>query len=541
MKKIIDNAKNAGIDSAITPEGLATGKESFGLIFIGQIYNSFANAYNVNEKECYCKMINKLLENDNELKNILPIEPESTEIFKKIKDGIILTKLVNLIYPDTIDERVIIKDDKKSNLNLVINSAISIGCIIETTSDDILNEVKNKVIDLLYQLLKQIVFKKISLQEYPQLLIVKGKEKAKELLTLDHSEDLIKCWFNYILEMNYFPSKLENYKDDLKDSEKYIVLLSILNNDYDKSALKELDLLKRASKVLEKAKKIGAHIYIKNSDIVKGNERLNQFFCAEIFKANNGIKMAKEEAKNILDKLINDDEESVRKERFFRIWINSLKLDGVKIINNLYNLYEDCKNGILLLKIIDKIIPGNVKWEIVEKNTGSSKFKTMMICQEVVDVLKRSGNKINSISGMDIQNGSKNHILAIIWKLIDLYTLKKTGNKSEQNLIIWANSKIPEERKIQNLKEKKLKDGLFWIYLLSAIEPKSINWDFVVVDNPSDKDKEMNAKYVLSVARKLGAIIFVDWKDITEVNEKLLLTLLASLYEIEQKREKEKN
>ena len=36
---------------------------------------------------------------------------------------------------------------------------------------------------------------------------------------------------------------------------------------------------KRASKVLEKAKKIGAHIYIKNSDIVKGNERLNQFFC----------------------------------------------------------------------------------------------------------------------------------------------------------------------------------------------------------------------------------------------------------------------
>ena len=220
MKKIIDNAKNVGVDSAITPEGLATGKESFGLIFIGQIYNSFANAYNVNEKECYCKMINKLLENDNELKNILPIEPESTGKFKKIKDGIILTKLVNLIYPDTIDERVIIKDDKKSSLNLVINSAISIGCIIETTSDDILNEVKNKVIDLLYQLLKQIIFKKISLQEYPQLLIVKGKEKAKELLTLDHSEDLIKCWFNYILEMNYFPSKLENYKDELKDSEK---------------------------------------------------------------------------------------------------------------------------------------------------------------------------------------------------------------------------------------------------------------------------------------------------------------------------------
>lgn len=73
---------------------------------------------------------------------------------------------------------------------------------------------------------------------------------------------------------------------------------------------------------------------------------------------------------------------------------------------------------------------------------------------------------------------------------------------------------------------------------MSAIEPKCIRWDFVVKDNPSDKDKEMNAKYALSVARGLGALIFVVWEDITEVKSKLLLTFLASIYDVAQNREK---
>ena len=91
------------------------------------------------------------------------------------------------------------------------------------------------------------------------------------------------------------------------------------------------------------------------------------------------------------------------------------------------------------------------------------------------------------------------------------------------------------------LKEKKLSDGLFWIEILAAIEPRSIRWDFVVKDNPSDKDKEMNAKYALSVARGLGALIFVVWEDITEVKNKLLLTFLASLYDVAQTREQKKD
>ncbi len=54
---------------------------------------------------------------------------------------------------------------------------------------------------------------------------------------------------------------------------------------------------------------------------------------------------------------------------------------------------------------------------------------------------------------------------------------------------------------------------------------------------------ENNAKYALSIARKLGATVFLVWEDISEVKPKMLLTFAAGLYEVyslEQKLHKEK-
>lgn len=117
------------------------------------------------------------------MKAKIQIVPESNEVFKKIKDGLILAKLVNLSAPGTVDERVIVKDpgmtteDKELNINLTINSAKSIDCMIESSSDDVLNEVRKADIDLLYQILKPIVYKKICIQEYPQMLRFKQEKE----------------------------------------------------------------------------------------------------------------------------------------------------------------------------------------------------------------------------------------------------------------------------------------------------------------------------------------------------------------------------
>ena len=67
---------------------------------------------------------------------------------------------------------------------------------------------------------------------------------------------------------------------------------------------------------------------------------------------------------------------------------------------------------------------------------------------------------------------------------------------------------------------------------MNSIESRSVNWDIVVTDKDDEESRQNNAKYCISIARKLGATVFLVWEDIAEVKSKLLLTLLASLYEV---------
>ncbi|GJY71179.1 fimbrin-2 [Tanacetum coccineum] len=43
--------------------------------------------------------------------------------------------------------------------------------------------------------------------------------------------------------------------------------------------------------------------------------------------------------------------------------------------------------------------------------------------------------------------------------------------------------------------------------------------------NPLEEEKQMNATYIISIARKIGCLIFLLPKDILEVNQKMILTL----------------
>ncbi|XP_059664382.1 fimbrin-3-like [Cornus florida] len=55
----------------------------------------------------------------------------------------------------------------------------------------------------------------------------------------------------------------------------------------------------------------------------------------------------------------------------------------------------------------------------------------------------------------------------------------------------------------------------------------------------ADEDKILNATYIISVARKLGCSIFLLPEDIIEVNQKMILTLTASImyWSLQQKAE----
>lgn len=54
-----------------------------------------------------------------------------------------------------------------------------------------------------------------------------------------------------------------------------------------------------------------------------------------------------------------DDAGDSREERVFRMWINSLNIDGLYI----NNLFSDCQDGVALIKVIEKVQPGIVNWK----------------------------------------------------------------------------------------------------------------------------------------------------------------------------------
>jgi len=103
-------------------------------------------------------------------------------------------------------------------------------------------------------------------------------------------------------------------------------------------------------------------------------------------------------------------------------------------------------------------------------------------------------------------------------------------------IIKWANEKVKSAGKsssIVSFKDPSISTGLFYLDLLTAIEPRIIDQQYITPGNTGE-EKLLNAKYAISVARKLGAVIFLLPEDIVEVKPKMILTFTASVMALEK-------
>ena len=69
---------------------------------------------------------------------------------------------------------------------------------------------------------------------------------------------------------------------------------------------------------------------------------------------------------------------------------------------------------------------------------------------------------------------------------------------------------------ISGFQDQAISTGLPLIHLIDSIKPGSINYD-LVLDAETDEDKIANAKYGISMARRLGARVYALPEDIVEV------------------------
>lgn len=101
------------------------------------------------------------------------------------------------------------------------------------------------------------------------------------------------------------------------------------------------------------------------------------------------------------------------------MWVNSLNIPNVHV----NNLFEDIKDGIVLLKVLDRVEPGCVDWKKVEMKPNH-RIKKNTNANYAVEIGKNMKFSLVGIGGIDLVDGNKKLTLALIWQMVRKHTLQ---------------------------------------------------------------------------------------------------------------------
>ncbi|SPO30283.1 probable SAC6 - actin filament bundling protein, fimbrin [Ustilago trichophora] len=519
-----------------------------GKVFVKGATSSTQHTINEDERTEFTRHINSSLAGDAHIGSRLPIPTDTFQLFDECRDGLVLCKLINDSVPDTIDERVLNvgKGGKGPNAfqmtennNIVITSAKAIGCsVVNIGPQDIIDGKEHLILGLVWQIIRRGLLSKIDLKNHPELYrLLDDGETLEEFLRLPPDQILLR-WFNYHLKAAGWHRRVANFSKDVSDGENYTVLLSQLKPDScDRAPLQQSDLMQRAEMVLQRADAIGCRKYLTPGSMVAGNPKLNLAFVAHLFNTWPCLEPL-EEAPPV--EIEDFDAEGEREARVFTLWLNSLDVEP-----GVYNLFEDLKDGTVILQAFDKVIPGSVTWKRVSKPKEGqelSRFKAVENTNYAVDLAKASNMHIVGIQGADIVDGTKTLTLGLVWQLMrlnitkTLSSLSKAGRGvSDSDMVAWANNLVKTSGKssqIRSFKDPQLKTAVFFLDLLNALRPGIVDYSLVNAGR-SEEESKMNAKLAISIARKLGALIFLVPEDIIELRQRLILTFVGSLMAIQ--------
>ena len=486
--------------------------------------------------------VNHQLADDVDLKGRLPFEEQSLHMFEELKDGLVLCKLINKTVSETIDERALNKGkitpfQRTENQNIAVASAKAIGCQAVGIGASDIESANPKILSgLIWQIIKIDLFSKVNIKKTPEILrLAKDNEGVTDLLKLK-PEEILSRWINYQLLRGDCERHFLNFGADLRDGEIFCALFKQLNKSIDhKAPMKELDPEVRAELIVELAAKLGVTKFISAHGIINSNSKMNIAFLAALFDKKHGLlPLTEEETAGMNNKLF--DGPGDRESKSYSLWLNSLGVEPM-----IFDIFEDLSDGQALIFAIDKINPTLVDWKRVNKNPVS-RFKKIENGNYVVDLAKVLKLSVVGIGGTDIVDKNKTLLLGILGQLVRvsiLETLKKLGDGKEitdNDLIQWANkvAKVGGATDtLTSFKDSFLTTSRFFLHIMTGIKKRVVQWD-LVQEGFGDEQKTKNAKYALSVARKLGAVIFLTPEDILEVKAKMIMPFIGALMAAER-------
>ncbi|CAG5993023.1 unnamed protein product, partial [Menidia menidia] len=326
-------------------------------------------------------------------------------------------------------------------------------------------------------------------------------------------EELLLRWANFHLRK--VGMEISNFSGDIKDSKAYFHLLEQIAPDGSKedvpridiemAGLYEKDLTKRAECMLKEADRLKCQQFVTATDVVTGNAKLNLAFVATLFNKHPALTKPENQDWNL--------ESETREERTFRNWMNSLGVSP-----HVHYIYGDLQDAMVILQLYEKIkVP--VDWN---NRVNLPPFKAV------------GGGHLKK----DLYDGNTTLTLALVWQLMRRYTLNVLedlghGEVAGDDLIVsWVNKTLKEAGKsstIKSFKASPIGTSLPVLDLIDSIQPQSVNFDLVKIHELSDEDKLDNAKYAISMARKIGAKVYALPEDLVEINPKMVMTIFACL------------
>ena len=193
-------------------------------------------------------------------------------------------------------------------------------------------------------------------------------------------------------------------------------------------------------------------------------------------------------------------------------------------------------------QLFDKVKPGIVDWSKVNKPESfqkmGGKMKKLENCNYAIELAQKMRFSTVGIGGADIHDGNRTLTLAVVWQLMRAYTLavlqrlaKSDKPIEDKEIVQWVNetlSKAEKTTKITGFKDPGIATSHPVIDLIDAIRPGAINYD-LVTPGESDEDAMANAKYAISMSRKIGARVYALPEDLVEVKPKMVMTVFACL------------
>ncbi|CAI6086546.1 unnamed protein product [Clonostachys chloroleuca] len=523
-----------------------------------QVQGSNANiTHTINEDERteFTRHINAVLAGDPDLGSRLPFPTDTFEMFDDCKDGLVLAKLINDSVPDTIDERVLNIPGKKfkslnafhmtENNNIVIESAKGIGCsVVNIGAGDIIEVREHLILGLIWQIIRRGLLGKIDIKLHPELYrLLEEDETLEQFLRLPPEQILLR-WFNYHLKAANWPRRVANFSGDIRDGENYAVLLAQIGSDYGvtRAPLQTRDLHQRAEEVLQESDKLGCRKFLTPKSLVAGNPKLNLAFVANLFNNHPALDPITEEEKLEVEDF---DAEGEREARVFTLWLNSLDVQPAVV-----SFFDDLRDGSVLLQAYDKVIQGSVNWRHVNKRPAHGgeimRFKAVENTNYAIELGKQNGFSLVGIQGADITDGQRTLTLGLVWQLmrrditVTLSSLaQKLGKReiTDAEMVRWANDmsrKGGRSSAIRSFKDPSIGSGVFFLDVLNGMKSSYVDYD-LVTPGQTDEDAYLNAKLSISIARKLGATIWLVPEDICQVRSRLVTTFIGSLMATHEK------